>query len=40
MVSLGDGFFYISRCDRDERGEISDIALYRFSKETGEFTEV
>ena len=40
MVSLGEGLFYISRCRRDDRGEISDIGLYRFSKETGEFTEV
>jgi hypothetical protein len=37
MISLGDGYFYFSQdfCQEDRWG--TEVVLYRFDKETGEF---
>jgi len=40
MISLGDGYFYFSHDFRDDTGWGSDIVLYRFDMERGEFTKM
>lgn len=37
MISLGDGYFYFSQDFREEDGWGTEVVLYRFDKESGEF---